>query len=121
MRISDWSSDVCSSDLADQRHAPRTEAWDEALTRRQRPGMQTRALRRPFPCTVRPATLLQERPFDNRLQPASSCFAPPPAKAGGGWEGVPTVHADPKDTPPPPPPAFAWAGTRAHGDRKRVG
>src|SRR3546814_3404884 len=108
MRISDWSSDVCSSDLlqprrggdADQRHAPRTEAWDEALTRRQRPGMQTRALRRPFPCTVRTATLLQERPFDNRLQPASSCFAPPPAKAGGGWEGVPTVRADPKDTPP---------------------
>src|SRR3546814_3078066 len=46
-----------------------------------------------------------------------SGFAPPPAKAGGGWEGVPTVRADLKDTPPQPSPAFAGegAGSDAHG------
>src|SRR3546814_3051778 len=59
MRISDWSSDVCSSDL----------------------------------------------------------LAPPPATAGGGWEGVPTVRVDPKDTPPQPSPAFAGEGAEARGFR----
>src|SRR3546814_10618158 len=37
-------------------------------------------------------------------------LAPPPATAGGGWEGVPTVRVDPKDTPPQPSPAFAGEG-----------
>src|SRR3546814_7983892 len=37
-------------------------------------------------------------------------MAPPPATAGGGREGVPTVRADPKDTPPQPSPAFAGEG-----------
>src|SRR3546814_15714482 len=40
-------------------------------------------------------------------------LAPPPAKAGGGWEGVPTVRADPENTPPQPSPDFA-------GGRKTV-
>src|SRR3546814_20338877 len=30
-------------------------------------------------------------------------LAPPPAKAGGGWEGVPTVQADPGAPLPNPP------------------
>src|SRR5690606_13359560 len=64
-------------------------------------------------------------------------LAPPPAAAGGGWEGVPTARADPDDTPPQPvrpastadgrsamrepmarkriatPPAFAGEGAKA--------
>src|SRR3546814_3386554 len=48
LRISDWSSDVCSSDL-------------------------------------------------------NSALAPPPAKAGGGWEGVPTVRMIQKAPLPNPP------------------
>src|SRR3546814_11383475 len=66
MRISDWSSDVCSSDLSRE-----------------------------------PLTL-----------------APPPAKAGGGWEGVLTVRAESNDTPPQPSPAFAGEGARARGFRR---
>src|SRR3546814_693599 len=34
---------------------------------------------------------------------ASFRLAPPPAKAGGGWEGVPTVQADPGAPLPNPP------------------
>src|SRR3546814_2557204 len=49
-------------------------------------------------------------PLRERLQPRAFALAPPPAKAGGGREGVPTVRADPKDTPPQPSPAFAGAG-----------
>src|SRR3546814_17196346 len=41
---------------------------------------------------------------------ASFRLAPPPTKAGGGWEGVPTVQADP-GAPLPNPPL----------DRKNVG
>src|SRR3546814_2536905 len=37
-----------------------------------------------------------------RLHPRAFALAPPPAKAGGGWEGVLTVRADPEDTPPQP-------------------
>src|SRR5690606_16196565 len=44
---------------------------------------------------------------------ASFCSGPSPAKAGGGWEGVPTVRADPKGTPPQPSPAFAGEGARS--------
>src|SRR3546814_2826858 len=40
------------------------------------------------------------------LYAALSALAPPPAKAGGGWEGVPTVRADPKGTPPRPSPCL---------------
>src|SRR3546814_1950950 len=68
MRISDWRSDVCSSDL-----------------------------------------------------PRALALAPPPAKAGGGWEGVPTVRADPKGTPPQPSPAFAGEGAEARGFRRSYG
>src|SRR3546814_14952803 len=34
---------------------------------------------------------------------ASFRLAPPPAKAGGGWAGVPTVQADPGAPLPNPP------------------
>src|SRR3546814_15442502 len=70
MRISDWSSDVCSSDL--KRSSP--------------------------------------LPLRERLRPRAFALAPPPAKAGGGREGVPTVRADPKDTHTQPSPAFAGEG-----------
>src|SRR5690606_28979532 len=40
-------------------------------------------------------------------------LAPPPATAGGGWEGVATVHADPEGTPPQPSPAVAGEGTKS--------
>src|SRR3546814_1122584 len=38
MRISDWSSDVCSSDLGDGRHEHPTQALLDALTIRRRKG-----------------------------------------------------------------------------------
>src|SRR3546814_17854236 len=62
MRISDWSSDVCSSDLL--RYTPRHGRHRDA---------------------------------------AILALAPPPAKAGGGWEGVVTVRTDPKAPLPNPP------------------
>jgi ATP-dependent RNA helicase HrpB len=45
-----------------------------------------------------------------RVEAALSHLAPPPAKAGGGWEGV--ALKDPRDdaTPPQPSPAFAGEG-----------
>src|SRR3546814_5442874 len=73
---------------------------------------------------------------------ASFALAPPPAKAGGGWEGVLTARTDPKGTPPQPvrpastagvrslarepmvrkraasPPAFAGEGAKARGFRR---
>src|SRR3546814_20889942 len=67
---------------------------------------------------------LRERPFDRlraRLQPRALAVAPPPAKAGGGWEGVLTVRVDPKSTPPQPSPAFAGEGARARSEERRVG
>src|SRR5690606_1410875 len=78
------------------------------------------ARRRPLP-----ANLPERRGGDNcqRLSPpialvgaaeaASSCSAPPPAKAGGGWEGVPTDRSDPNGTPPQPSPAFAGEGAES--------
>src|SRR3546814_228601 len=52
-----------------------------------------------------------------------SGFAPPPAKAGGGWEGVPTVRADLKATHPQPSPAFhgAWGGAGKEEWERRSG
>src|SRR3546814_1008610 len=88
---------------------------------------------------------LRERPFDRlraRLQPRALASPPPPAKAGGGWEGVLTVRADLEDPPPQPvrpastagvrssarepvarkrapsPPAFAGEGAKARGCRR---
>src|SRR3546814_20100 len=40
-------------------------------------------------------------------------LAPPPATAGGGWEWVLTVRADPKDTPPQPVRPASTAGVRS--------
>src|SRR3546814_12381595 len=39
--------------------------------------------------------------------------APPPATAGEGWEGVPTVRADLEDTPPQPVRPASTAGVRS--------
>src|SRR3546814_20075202 len=50
-----------------------------------------------------------------RLQPRALDVAPPPAKAGGGWEGVPTVRADPEDTPPQPVRPSSIARWRSSG------
>src|SRR3546814_20900576 len=47
-----------------------------------------------------------------RLQPRALALAPPPAKAGGGWEGVPTGRIDQEDIPPPPSPAFEGEGEK---------
>src|SRR3546814_3824173 len=70
-RISDWSSDVCSSDLMRGLSPPDRTA-----------GADHRA---------------------GAAEAASFRLAPPPAKAGGGWEGVPTVQADPGAPLPNPP------------------
>src|SRR3546814_14456927 len=43
-------------------------------------------------------------------------MTPPPAKAGGGREGVPTARTDPKRTPPQPSPAFAGEGAKREID-----
>src|SRR3546814_17769264 len=43
-------------------------------------------------------------------------MTPPPAKAGGGREGVPTARTDPKGTPPQPSPAFAGEGAKGEID-----
>src|SRR5690606_26209825 len=40
-------------------------------------------------------------------------LAPPPATAGGGWEGVATVRTDSKDTPPRPVRPASAAGCRS--------
>src|SRR3546814_9132725 len=84
MRISDWSSDVCSSDLF--------TGWGR-VDRAQGNGA--------------PQCYPRRTGFNREL------LAPPPAKAGGGWEGVPTVRADPEDTPPQPSPAFAGEGAKS--------
>src|SRR3546814_19275043 len=49
-----------------------------------------------------------------RLQSQGPALAPPPATAGGGWEGVPRFEASPKAPHPNPsvPPATLAAGTR---------
>src|SRR3546814_11994934 len=47
---------------------------------------------------LRAVLLLHER-----LQPRALALAPPPATAGGGWEGVVTVRADPTAPLPHPP------------------
>src|SRR3546814_16414295 len=72
MRISDGSSDVCSSDLG------ATSPADAV-------------------CKGGPST------GPRQASAASSPFAPPPATAGGDWEGVATVRADPKAPLPSPP------------------
>src|SRR3546814_14408084 len=43
-------------------------------------------------------------------------MTPPPAKAGGGREGVPTARTAPKGTPPQPSPAFAGEGAKGEID-----
>src|SRR3546814_14685232 len=55
----------------------------------------------------------------NRESGIGNGFAPPPAKAGGGWEGVASAQvqlavgiARGHATPPQPSPAFAGEGAR---------
>src|SRR3546814_1070186 len=52
--------------------------------------------------------LLQER-----LQPRALALAPPPATAGRGWEGVPTVRGDAQRHPPPTPPCLRRGGSQS--------
>src|SRR3546814_2683115 len=106
MRISDWSSDVCSSDLAVAIAVHAREVIAGAVDLRVRGERQER----------RQDKGRQE--FHRRIVVVPLALAPPPAKAGGGWEGVPTVRADPKGTPPRPSPAFAGEGARARGFRR---
>src|SRR3546814_17729493 len=47
-----------------------------------------------------------DKPLSARLPPRDFALAPPPATAGGGWEGVPPVCDEPNGPPPQPvPPA----------------
>jgi len=43
-------------------------------------------------------------------------LSPPPADAGGGWEGVAPVDVDANGTPPQPSPAFAGEGATANAN-----
>src|SRR3546814_13070573 len=65
---------------------------------------------------LRPAALLwcaaTRRYHQERLAISAWCLAPPPAKAGGGWEGVVTVRADPTAPLPNPPPTFVGEGAK---------
>src|SRR3546814_14250791 len=58
--------------------------------------------------------LLQER-----LQPRALALAPPPATAGRGWEGVPTVRGDAQRHPSPTLPCLRRGGSQS-SDRKSV-
>src|SRR3546814_8599782 len=97
VRISDWSSDVCSSDLAS---TARPSSWSPTTPRPP----STRATR----CTWTRARWWNRRRTHD--------MTPPPAKAGGGREGVPTARTDPKGTPPQPSPAFAGEGAKGEID-----
>src|SRR3546814_842395 len=106
MRISDWSSDVCSSDLSwaccrcSTASTARPSSWSPTTPRPP----STRATR----CTWTRARWWNRRRTHD--------MTPPPAKAGGGREGVPTARTDPKGTPPQPSPAFAGEGARGEID-----
>src|SRR5690606_41428167 len=47
-----------------------------------------------------------------RLQPRAFALAPPPATAGGGWEGVPTVRGDARRHPSPALPCLRRGGSK---------
>src|SRR3546814_7501951 len=49
------------------------------------------------------------------LEARGVASAPPPATAGGGWAGVPTVRADIDDTPPQPVRPSSTARWRSSG------
>src|SRR3546814_14357641 len=51
--------------------------------------------------------------LQERRKPRAFALAPPPAKAGGGWEGVCTVRGNANGTPPQPPPAFPGAEAKS--------
>src|SRR3546814_1176573 len=59
-----------------------------------------------------PRAFVEERP-----RPQALALAPPPAKAGGGWEGVPTARDDPERHPSPTLPCLRRGGSRARGFR----
>src|SRR3546814_300613 len=163
MRISDWSSDVCSSDLAGQLvggqravavavHSVEGVAHPVLVFDQRDAAVAIAVHAREViagAVDLRVRGERQERrqdkgrqEFHRRIVVVPLALAPPPAKAGGGWEGVPTVRADPKGTPPRPvrpsgaaagrssgcgpmarkqpssPPAFAGEGARARGFRR---
>src|SRR3546814_9936745 len=105
MRISDWSSDVCSSDLHLRFRRPHVHSAARTRTRPHRPA---RACPR---AGGGPLRLY-------RLHPAAHvALAPSPAKAGRVGEGCLPRSARTVSTPSQPPPAFAGGGakTRARG------
>src|SRR3546814_11895690 len=105
MRISDWSSDVCSSDLRTAGHADGL-GWRDVVVDRQlaagegfgggegggdlvvgRCGVEAGARGGGQRCGHFMALV-------GAASAGSFVLAPPPAKAGGGWEGVATVRAE---------------------------
>src|SRR3546814_3494548 len=96
MRISDWSSDVCSSDLRRRRRQAGHAAGAEGRRQGAGQGAQQAPGRQIWP----PLMAIWER-----LQPRA--FAPYPAKAGEGWGGVPLASPRTDTTLSQPPPAFA--------------
>src|SRR3546814_20894364 len=115
MRISDWSSDVCSSDLsglgADGHGRAQCHRAGRRLGARAAGGDRWAGAgrQREFSRLAgRNAALVSCRSGGSR-----ELLAPPPATAGGGWEGVLTVRVDPKDTTPQPSPALYGEGATA--------
>src|SRR3546814_5221478 len=124
MRISDWSSDVCSSDLRDRGRHPGPAAAGELLQAARRGRRRSRqaghaagaegrrqgagqgAQQAPGRQIWPPLMAIWER-----LQPRA--FAPYPAKAGEGWGGVPLASPRTDTTLSQPPPAFAGGGARS--------
>src|SRR3546814_1299762 len=96
MRISDWSSDVCSSDLSGFRscpqlgHAPRTRQLENLWSHHQI------VIRKGFYCSdLRAARLrLVRRPISKPATPAANS-----AKSAGSGTDVPPL--DPPEDPPP--------------------
>src|SRR3546814_15090315 len=59
--------------------------------------------------------------LQERRKPRAFALAPPPAKAGGGWEGVCTVRGNANGTPPQPSPAFAGEGAKSAAESAPAG
>src|SRR3546814_11704486 len=59
--------------------------------------------------------------LQERRKPRAFALAPPPAKAGGGWEGVCTVRGNANGTPPQPSPAFEGEGAKSAAESAPAG
>src|SRR3546814_17070576 len=116
MRISDWSSDVCSSDLGHSHPAPCRSA-DETLSPQsgEEPKKATRAA---LSSTARVANV----PFGRRARSSGASGSRPPVPAVRGGTGDERSLIGPRRTlsprPPPCPPAWHLVHhrtTRGHG------